>query len=305
MKANNILETIGNTPHVRINRLFADRKVEVWMKLERANPGGSIKDRIGLSMIEDAEQRGILKSDTIIVEPTSGNTGIALAMVAAVKGYRLILTMPESMSLERRRYLAALGAELVLTPKEKGMPGAIEKAQDLVRDTPNAWMPQQFENPANVEIHRRITAQEILKDFPEGLDYLITGVGTGGHITGCAEVLKEKFPKLKAFAVEPTASPVLSGGQRGPHPIQGIGAGFVPAVMNMAIVDGIVQVAHEDAFRYAVRCVREEGIFIGISSGASLAAVAQKLPEIPDGSRVLTFCYDTGERYLSVGGLFD
>ena len=305
MKANNILETIGNTPHVRINRLFADRKVEVWMKLERANPGGSIKDRIGLSMIEDAERRGILKPDTIIVEPTSGNTGIALAMVAAVKGYRLILTMPESMSLERRRYLAALGAELVLTPKEKGMPGAIEKAQDLVRDTPNAWMPQQFENPANVEIHRRATAQEILKDFPEGLDYLITGVGTGGHITGCAEVLKEKFPKLKAFAVEPTASPVLSGGQRGPHPIQGIGAGFVPAVMNMAILDGIVQVAHEDAFRYAVRCVREEGIFIGISSGASLAAVAQKLPEIPDGSRVLTFCYDTGERYLSVGGLFD
>ncbi len=305
MKANNILETIGNTPHVRINRLFADRKVEVWMKLERANPGGSIKDRIGLAMIEDAERRGILKSDTIIIEPTSGNTGIALAMVAAVKGYRLILTMPESMSLERRRYLAALGAELVLTPKEKGMPGAIEKAQELVRDTPNAWMPQQFENPANVEIHRRTTAQEILTDFPEGLDYLITGVGTGGHITGCAEVLKEKFPKLKAFAVEPTASPVLSGGQRGPHPIQGIGAGFVPAVMNMAILDGIVQVAHEDAFRYAVRCVREEGIFIGISSGASLAAVAQKLPELPDGSRVLTFCYDTGERYLSVGGLFD
>jgi cysteine synthase A len=305
MKANNILETIGNTPHVRINRLFADRNVEIWMKLERANPAGSIKDRIGLAMIEDAERRGVLKSDTVIVEPTSGNTGIALAMVAAVKGYRLILTMPESMSLERRRYLAALGAELVLTPKEKGMPGAIEKAQELVRDTPNAWMPQQFENPANVEIHRRTTAQEILKDFPEGLDYLITGVGTGGHITGCAEVLKEKFPKLKTFAVEPAASPVLSGGQRGPHPLQGIGAGFVPAVMNMAILDGIVQVAHEDAFRFAVRCVKEEGIFIGISSGASLAAVSQKLPEIPDGSRVLTFCYDTGERYLSVGGLFD
>ncbi len=305
MKANNILETIGNTPHVRINRLFADRNVEIWMKLERANPAGSIKDRIGLAMIEDAERRGVLKSDTVIVEPTSGNTGIALAMVAAVKGYRLILTMPESMSLERRRYLAALGAELVLTPKEKGMPGAIEKAQELVRDTPNAWMPQQFENPANVEIHRRTTAQEILKDFPEGLDYLITGVGTGGHITGCAEVLKEKFPKLQTFAVEPAASPVLSGGQRGPHPLQGIGAGFVPAVMNMAILDGIVQVAHEDAFRFAVRCVKEEGIFIGISSGASLAAVSQKLPEIPDGSRVLTFCYDTGERYLSVGGLFD
>ncbi len=305
MKANNILETIGNTPHVRINRLFADRKVEIWMKLERANPGGSIKDRIGLAMIEDAERRGILKPDTVIVEPTSGNTGIGLAMVAAVKGYRLILTMPESMSLERRRYLAALGAELVLTPKEKGMPGAIEQAQDLLRELPNAWMPQQFENPANVEIHRRTTAREILADFPEGLDYLITGVGTGGHITGCAEVLKEKFPNLKVFAVEPAASPVLSGGQRGPHPIQGIGAGFVPAVMNMAILDGIVQVAHEDAFRYAVRCVREEGIFIGISSGASLAAVSQKLPEILDGSRVLTFCYDTGERYLSVAGLFD
>ncbi len=305
MKANDILATIGNTPHVRINRLFADRKVEVWIKLERANPGGSIKDRIGLAMIEDAERRGVLKSDTIIVEPTSGNTGIALAMVAAVKGYRLILTMPESMSLERRRYLAALGAELVLTPKEKGMPGAIEKAQELLRDTPNAWMPQQFENPANVEIHRRTTAQEILSDFPEGLDYLVTGVGTGGHITGCAEVLKEKFPKLKVLAVEPTASPVLSGGQRGPHPIQGIGAGFVPKVLNMAILDGIVQVAHEDAFKFAVRCAKEEGIFIGISSGASLAAVAQKLPEIPDGSRVLTFCYDTGERYLSVAGLFD
>jgi len=305
MRANNILETIGNTPHVRINRLFADRKVEVWMKLERANPGGSIKDRIGLAMIEDAERRGVLKPDTVIVEPTSGNTGIALAMAAAVKGYRLILTMPESMSLERRRYLAALGAELVLTPKEKGMPGAIEKAQDLLQELPNAWIPQQFENPANVEIHRRTTAREILNDFPEGLDYLITGVGTGGHITGCAEVLKEKFSNLKVFAVEPTTSPVLSGGQRGPHPIQGIGAGFVPAVMNMAILNGIVQVTHEDAFRYAVRCVKEEGIFIGISSGASLAAVAQKLPEIPDGSRVLTFCYDTGERYLSVAGLFD
>lgn len=305
MKANTILETIGNTPHVRINRLFSDRNVEVWMKQERTNPGGSIKDRIGLAMVEDAERRGIIKPDTVIVEPTSGNTGIGLALVAAAKGYRLILTMPESMSLERRRYLAALGAELVLTPKEKGMPGAIEKAQDLVKEIPNAWMPQQFENPANVEIHRRTTAQEILNDFPEGLDYLITGVGTGGHITGCAEVLKEKFPNLKVFAVEPTASPVLSGGQRGPHPIQGIGAGFVPAVLNTDILDGIIQVAHENAFKYAVRCVKEEGIFIGISSGASLAAIAQKLPEIPDGSRILTFCYDTGERYLSVGGLFD
>ncbi|HRF61859.1 MAG TPA: cysteine synthase A [Candidatus Competibacter sp.] len=305
MKANTILETIGNTPHVRINRLFSDRNVEVWMKQERTNPGGSIKDRIGLAMVEDAERRGVIKPDTVIVEPTSGNTGIGLALVAAAKGYRLILTMPESMSLERRRYLAALGAELVLTPKEKGMPGAIEKAQDLVKEIPNAWMPQQFENPANVEIHRRTTAQEILNDFPEGLDYLITGVGTGGHITGCAEVLKEKFPNLKVFAVEPTASPVLSGGQRGPHPIQGIGAGFVPAVLNTGILDGIIQVAHENAFKYAVRCVKEEGIFIGISSGASLAAIAQKLPEIPDGSRILTFCYDTGERYLSVGGLFD
>ncbi len=305
MKANNILETIGNTPHVRINRLFADRKVEVWMKLERANPGGSIKDRIGLAMIEDAERRGLLKPNTIIIEPTSGNTGIGLAMVTAAKGYKLILTMPESMSLERRRYLAALGAELVLTPKEKGMPGAIEKAQELLESTPNAWMPQQFENPANVEIHRRATAQEILADFPEGLDYMITGVGTGGHITGCAEVLKEKFPHLKALAVEPAASPVLSGGQRGPHPIQGIGAGFVPAVLNTGILDGVIQVTQENAFKYAVRCVREEGIFIGISSGASLAAVAQKLPEIPDGSRILTFCYDTGERYLSVAGLFD
>ncbi|MEI2772731.1 MAG: cysteine synthase A [Candidatus Competibacter sp.] len=305
MKANTILETIGNTPHVRINRLFSDRNVEVWMKQERTNPGGSIKDRIGLAMVEDAERHGVIKPDTVIVEPTSGNTGIGLALVAAAKGYRLILTMPESMSLERRRYLAALGAELVLTPKEKGMPGAIEKAQDLVKEIPNAWMPQQFENPANVEIHRRTTAQEILNDFPEGLDYLITGVGTGGHITGCAEVLKEKFPNLKVFAVEPTASPVLSGGQRGPHPIQGIGAGFVPAVLNTDILDGIIQVAHENAFKYAVRCVKEEGIFIGISSGASLAAIAQKLPEIPDGSRILTFCYDTGERYLSVGGLFD
>jgi cysteine synthase A len=305
MKAQNILETIGNTPHVRINRLFADRQVEVWMKLERANPGGSIKDRIGLAMIEDAEQRGLLKPGTVIIEPTSGNTGIGLAMVAAAKGYKLMLTMPESMSLERRRYLAALGADLVLTPKEKGMPGAIEKAQELLESTPNAWMPQQFENPANVEIHRRATAREILADFPEGLDFMITGVGTGGHITGCAEVLKETFPHLKVLAVEPKASPVLSGGQRGPHPIQGIGAGFVPKVLNMDLLDGVIQVAHEDAFKYAVRCVKEEGIFIGISSGASLAAVAQKLPEIPDGSRILTFCYDTGERYLSVTGLFD
>ena len=275
------------------------------MKLERANPGGSIKDRIGLAMIEDAEQRGILNPDTLIVEPTSGNTGIGLAMVAAAKGYKLVLTMPESMSLERRRYLAALGAELVLTPKEKGMPGAIEKAQELLRELPGAWMPQQFENPVNADIHRRTTAREILADFPNGLDYLITGVGTGGHITGCAEVLKDYFPTLKVFAVEPAASPVLSGGPRGPHPLQGIGAGFIPGNLHTQSIDGAIQVEHEDAFKYAVRSVREEGIFIGISSGASLAAIAQKLPEIPHGSRILTFCYDTGERYLSVAGLFE
>jgi cysteine synthase A len=290
---------------LRLNKLNSDKNADVLVKLESLNPMNSIKDRIGLAMIETAEKDGILKQGATIIEATSGNTGIALAYVCAVKGYKLILTMPESMSLERRRYLAALGAELVLTPKEKGMPGAIEKAQELVRDTPNAWMPQQFENPANVEVHRRTTAREIINDFPDGLDYLITGVGTGGHITGCAEVLKVHFPKLRVFAVEPTGSPVLSGGPRGPHPIQGIGAGFVPAVLNTEILDGIIQVNHEDAFKYAVRSVREEGIFIGISSGASLAAVAQKLPEIPHGSRILTFCYDTGERYLSVAGLFE
>jgi cysteine synthase A len=305
MRAQTILETIGNTPHVRINRLFKDRNVEVWMKLERTNPGASIKDRIGLAMIEDAERRGVIDKDTVLIEPTSGNTGIGLAIVAAVKGYSLILTMPESMSVERRRYLSALGAELVLTPREKGMPGAIEKAQELLKENPNSWMPQQFENPANVEIHRRATAQEILNDFPEGIDYLITGIGTGGHITGCAEVLKEKFSNLKVFGVEPTASPVLSGGQRGPHPLQGIGAGFKPAILNLEALDGIIQVENAEAFQFAARCVKEEGIFIGISSGASLAAVNKKLPEIPDGSRVLTFCYDTGERYLSVPELFE
>lgn len=304
MKAQNILQTIGNTPHVKINRLY-DERVEVWMKLERANPGASIKDRIALAMIEDAENQGLLREDTVIIEPTSGNTGIGLAIVAATKGYRLILTMPESMSLERRRYMAALGAELVLTPKEKGMAGAIERAQQLRDEMPAAWIPQQFENQANVEVHRRTTAQEILQDFPEGIDYLITGVGTGGHITGCAEVLKEKFPDLKVFAVEPTASPVLSGGAKGPHPIQGIGAGFIPQIMNQDILDGIVQVSNEEAFHFAVRCVKEEGIFIGISSGASLAAVNKKLADIPAGSRIMTFCYDTGERYLSVPGLFE
>jgi len=304
MKVDSILETIGNTPHVKINRLFGD-KSEVWMKLERANPGGSIKDRIGLAMIEDAEKSGKLTKDTVIIEPTSGNTGIGLAIVAATRGYQLILTMPESMSLERRRYMSALGAELVLTPKEKGMGGAIEKAKELMAENSNSWMPQQFSNQANVEIHKKTTAQEIINDFPEGLDYLITGVGTGGHITGCAEVLKQKFPNLKVFAVEPSASPVLSGGEKGPHPIQGIGAGFVPDILNTETLDGVIKVDHTDAFAYANRCVKEEGVFIGISSGASLAAVASKIDEIPEGSRVLTFCYDTGERYLSVDGLFD
>lgn len=304
MKARSILETVGNTPHVRLNRLF-DSRVEVWMKLERANPGASIKDRIALAMIEDAERKGLLDNDTVIIEPTSGNTGIGLALVAAVKGYRLLLTMPESMSLERRRYMAALGAELVLTPREKGMAGAIERAQELACEFPRAWIPQQFENPANVDIHRRTTAQEIWLDFPEGIDYLITGVGTGGHITGCAEVLKEQFPRLKVFAVEPAASPVISGGQKGLHPIQGIGAGFIPKILRTELLDGVIQVANEEAFKFAARCAREEGIFVGISSGAALAAVDKKLAEIADGSRVLTFCYDTGERYLSIPELFD
>jgi cysteine synthase A len=304
MKANDILDTIGNTPHVRINNLF-DTAIEVWMKLERSNPGASIKDRIALAMINDAENDGILDKDTVIIEPTSGNTGIGLALVAAVKGYKLMLTMPESMSLERRRYMKALGAELVLTPKEKGMPGAIERALELREEIPNAWIPQQFENPANVEIHRQTTALEILDDFPEGIDYLITGVGTGGHITGCAEILKNEFPQLKVFAVEPAASPVISGGEKGPHPLQGIGAGFIPEILNTDILDGVIQVENEAAFDFAARCAREEGIFIGVSSGATLAAVNNKRGEIPDGSRILTFCYDTGERYLSVEGLFD
>lgn len=303
MRVRNILETIGNTDHVRINKLFSNN-VEVWMKLERSNPGGSIKDRIGLSMVEDAENKGILRKNSIIIEPTSGNTGIGLAMVAAVKGYRLILVMPESMSIERRKLMSTYGAEFVLTPKEKGMKGAVDKATEMVREMENSWMPQQFENEANTEVHRKFTAQEILKDFPEGIDYLITGVGTGGHITGCAQILKKEFPDLKVFAVEPAASPVLSGGDPGPHPIQGIGAGFVPGVLRKEILDGIIQVSKEDAFTYAQRCAREEGIFVGISSGASLAAVSIKTKEVPAGSRILTFCYDTGERYLSVEGLF-
>ncbi len=303
MRANNILETIGNTPHVRINRLFGSR-AEVWLKLERANPGGSIKDRIGVAMIEAAERDGTLKPDSIIIEPTSGNTGIGLALAAAVKGYKLMLVMPESMSVERRRILAALGATFDLTPKEKGMKGAIERAQQLVARTPGAWMPQQFDNPANPEIHRRTTAQEILADFPEGLDYLITGVGTGGHITGVTEVLKAKFPKLQAFAVEPEKSAVIAGGEPGPHKLQGIGAGFIPGVLNVKALDGTIPVSEEEGFEFARRAAREEGIFVGPSSGASLAAVAKKLPDMAPGSRVLTFCYDTGERYLSVDGLF-
>lgn len=303
MKANNILETIGNTPHVRVNRLYP-QGYEVWVKLERANPGGSIKDRIGLAMIEDAENRGVLKAGTVIIEPTSGNTGIGLAMVAAVKGYKLILTMPESMSIERRRLLAAYGAELVLTPREKGMKGAIARAQELAAENPNSWIPQQFENASNPDIHARTTALEILNDFPEGLDVLITGVGTGGHITGVARVLKQHFPNLKVFAVEPVASPVISGGSPAPHPIQGIGAGFIPKNLDMALLDGVIQISKDEAFAYARRAVTEEGIFCGISSGASLAAVAKKLPELDSGARVLTFNYDTGERYLSVEGLF-
>lgn len=303
MKANTILDTIGNTPHVRIHRLYPGG-VEVWLKLERANPGGSIKDRIGLAMIEDAERRGVLHKGSVIIEPTSGNTGIGLAMVAAVKGYRLILVMPESMSVERRRIVAAYGAELELTPREKGMKGAIERAKELVAATPGSWMPQQFENPANVEIHRQTTAQEIIADFPEGLDVLITGVGTGGHLSGVSEALKRRFPRLKTFAVEPAKSPVISGGQPSPHKIQGIGAGFIPANLHLDTVDGTIQVTEEESFAYAVRAAREEAIFVGPSSGASLAAVARKLPELPAGSRVLAFCYDTGERYLSIEGLF-
>lgn len=303
MKANNILETIGDTPHVRINRLFGE-KHEVWLKLERANPGGSIKDRIALAMIEAAEKSGALKPGSIIIEPTSGNTGIGLAMVAAVKGYPLILVMPESMSIERRRLMAAYGAQFDLTPREKGMKGAIERAKELLAETPNAWMPQQFENEANIAIHRATTAQEILRDFPEGIDVLITGVGTGGHITAVAEILKAQMPALKVFAVEPALSPVISGGAPGPHPIQGIGAGFVPKNLHAELLDGVIQVEKDAAFEYARRIALEEGIFGGISSGATLAAIAAKLEELPAGTRVLGFNYDTGERYLSIEGLF-
>lgn len=303
MKANNILETIGNTSHVRINHLFGSDH-NVWIKLEKNNPGASIKDRIALAMIEDAEAKGLLKENSVIIEPTSGNTGIGLALVAAVKGYKITLVMPESMSIERRKLMSAYGAEFVLTPREKGMKGAIEKATELANETPGAWIPQQFDNAANVEVHRKTTALEILADFPDGIDYLITGVGTGGHISGVAEVLKEKFPNLKVFAVEPELSPVLSGGAPSPHPIQGIGAGFVPSILNRDILDGVIQVAKEEAFTYAQRAAKEEGILGGLSSGASLAAVAKKLGEIPKGSTVLTFNYDTGERYLSIEGLY-
>jgi cysteine synthase len=302
MKANSILDTIGDTPHVRLSRLFP--RNEVWMKLERANPGGSIKDRIGIAMIEDAEARGALKPGATIIEPTSGNTGIGLAMAAAVKGYKLIVVMPDSMSVERRRVIAVYGAKLELTPREKGTKGAIARAEELVVENPGSWMPMQFDNPANVEIHRETTGEEILRDFPEGLDYLITGVGTGGHITGVGQTLKRVMPDLKVLAVEPEKSTVIAGGEHSPHKIQGIGAGFVPGNLDRSVLDGTVAVTEEEAYEWAVRSAKQEGIFIGPSSGASLAAVAKTLPNIPAKSRVLTFCYDTGERYLSVEGLF-
>ena len=306
MRANTILDTIGNTPLVRVNKLFTAIRpdVEVWVKMERQNPGGSIKDRIALSMIEQAEKDGILTKESLIVEPTSGNTGVGLALVAAVKGYRLTLVMPESMSIERRRLMAAYGATLELTPCEKGMKGAIEKAQEIVANTPGAWMPMQFSNPANPRIHAETTAQEILRDAPEGFDFHITGVGTGGHITAVTEVLKPHFPNMKTFAVEPEASPVISGGAPGPHPIQGIGAGFIPENLHTNVLDGVILVSQQEAYDMTRRAAREEGLFIGVSSGASLAAVAKKMGEMPANSRVLTFCYDTGERYLSVEGLF-
>ena len=301
MKFSNVLQTIGNTPHIRINRLFG-AGTNVWVKSERGNPGGSIKDRIALAMVEDAEKSGALQPGGTIIEPTSGNTGIGLALVAAVKGYKLILVMPDSMSIERRRLMLAYGASFDLTPREKGMKGAIARAEELKAEIPGAWVPQQFENPANVEVHVRTTAQEILADFPEGLDALITGVGTGGHLTGVARVLKAQFPQLKVFAVEPSASAVISGGAPAPHPIQGIGAGFIPKNLDTSLLDGVIQVDAEPAREYARRAAREEGLLVGISSGATLAAIAQKLPQLPAGAKVLGFNYDTGERYLSVEG---
>jgi cysteine synthase A len=303
MKAKSILETIGNTPVVQINKLFGNKK-KVWIKLERTNPGNSIKDRIALAMIEDAERKGLLSPDSVIIEPTSGNTGIGLALVAAVKGYKVILVMPDSMSVERRKLMEIYGAEFVLTPREIGMKGAMAKAAELVLETPNSWCPKQFENPANIEVHERTTAQEIIADFPDGLDYVITGVGTGGHITGVAKVLKAKYPNIKIIAVEPELSPVLSGGTHTPHPLQGIGAGFIPANYHGDLIDEVIQVSKENAFEYARRIAKEEGILVGISTGASLAAVSKKLDTIPDGAVVLTFNYDTGERYLSIEGLF-
>jgi cysteine synthase A len=302
MKAQNILQTIGQTPHIRINKLFAGATQQVWIKSERNNPGGSIKDRIALAMVEDAEASGALKPGGTIVEPTSGNTGIGLAMVAAVKGYKLVLVMPDSMSIERRRLMLAYGASFDLTPREKGMKGSIARAQEIVASTPGAWMPMQFDNPANTEVHARTTAQEIMADFPEGIDALITGVGTGGHISGCARVLKAKWPQLKVYAVEPSASPVISGGSPSPHPIQGIGAGFIPGNLDTALLDGVIQVDAEPAREMARRCASEEGMLVGISSGATLAAIAQKLPELAANAVVLGFNYDTGERYLSVEG---
>ncbi|HQC06482.1 MAG TPA: cysteine synthase A [Kaistella chaponensis] len=304
MKLNNILEAIGNTPVIKINKIFPN-SVEVWMKLEKQNPGGSLKDRIALAMIEKAEKDGTINKDTLIIEPTSGNTGVGLAMVCAVKGYKLVLVMPESMSVERRKLMSSYGASFVLTPKEEGTSGAIKKAMQMAEETENSWIPQQFENPANPEIHAKTTAQEILNDFPNGIDYLITGVGTGGHITGVTEILKQKFPNMKSFAVEPTDSPVISGGKPGPHPLQGIGAGFVPKNLHTDLLDGIIQVEKQEAFTFAQRSAAEEGILAGISTGASLAAVNKKLAEIPEGSVVLTFNYDTGERYWSVDGLFE
>jgi len=301
MRANTILQTIGNTPHVRINRLFGPA-AQVWIKSERSNPGGSIKDRIALAMVEAAEQSGQLKPGATIIEPTSGNTGVGLAMVAAVKGYKLILVMPDSMSVERRRLMLAYGASFDLTPRDKGMKGAIARAEELAAGIPGAWIPQQFENPANIAVHARTTALEILADFPEGLDAIITGVGTGGHLTGVAQVLKAKWPQLKVFAVEPSLSPVISGGGPAPHPIQGIGAGFIPKNLHTNLLDGVIQVEAEPAREMARRSAREEGMLVGISSGATLAAIAQKLPELPAGAKVLGFNYDTGERYLSIEG---
>ncbi|WP_130736618.1 cysteine synthase A [Flavobacterium sp. J27] len=303
MKVDTILETIGNTPVVKINRMYGSNK-NVWIKLEKANPGGSIKDRIALGMIEDAEKKGLLKPESVIIEPTSGNTGIGLSLVAAVKGYRVILVMPESMSVERRKLMEIYGAQFELTAREKGMKGAIERAAELVREIPNAWSPSQFDNPANVEAHKKTTALEIMEDFPDGLDYIITGVGTGGHISGVAEVLKEKFPKLKVIAVEPELSPVLSGGAPGPHPLQGIGAGFVPGNYHSQFIDEVIPVSKEEAYDFAGKIALEEGVFVGISTGASLAAVAKKIATLPDDAVVLTFNYDTGERYLSVEDLF-